>query len=111
MGYRGGSEIARVVFVSVNRVFRVGRAAAATRKTEPYVTLATSVIGDRDAPSMTSHKSSMEECFSTSSILIPFTCSSFASSSAIAVVGAEVRCVRCGLHVTDESVAYTERRE
>jgi hypothetical protein len=33
---------------------------------------------------MTSHKSSMEECFSTSSILIPFTCSSFASSSAIA---------------------------
>ena len=35
---------------------------------------------------MTSHKSSMEECFSTSSILIPFTCSSFGSSSAIAPV-------------------------
>ena len=42
---------------------------------------------------MTSHKSSMEECFSTSSILIPFTCSSFASSSAIAPV------VRRNLHV------------
>jgi hypothetical protein len=35
----------------------------------------------------------MEECFSTSSILIPFTGSSFASSSAIAPV------VRRSLHV------------
>jgi hypothetical protein len=38
-------------------------------------------------PSITSHRSSMLECFSTSSILIPFTGISLAVSSAIPAVG------------------------
>ena len=54
--------------------------------------------GPRGAPSMTSHRSSALECFSTSDILIPFTSTGAVSSSAAAfggiVASVRGRCAR-----------------
>ena len=62
-----------------------------------------------DAPSMTSHRSSTEECFSTSSILMPFT-SGLVSSAVIFSVGSDASVTDARVGIAEVELPTSEER-